>query len=254
MGSHRATFAACVVISPLGGRPPVGNREALTGILFIRKTGMACEDLPQELGCGCGRTCFRRLMAWHEAGVWNRLHQLLLAGQVARSRSLRLDAGDCRQRQHQDRTRRIKTGPNPTDRGKCGSKHHVLTDGQGVPLAATLTVANVADVQQLLLAVNAPVLRGKSGRPRSRPDQVVANYAYHCRPAPELLHWLGIDTFIPKHRTQSHGLGRVRCVIERTLSWFRHFRRLRTRYDRRAEVHEAFLQLGCALICWNFLK
>jgi len=68
-----------VVISPLGGRPPVGNRQALTGILFILKTGIAWEDLPQELGCGCGRTCFRRLVAWHEAGVWSRLHQLLLA-------------------------------------------------------------------------------------------------------------------------------------------------------------------------------
>ncbi len=68
------------------------------------------------------------------------------------------------------------------------------------------------------------------------------------------LHWLGIDTFIPKRRTQPHGLGRVRWVVERTLSWFHQFRRLRTRYDRRAEVHEAFLQLGCAMICWNFLK
>jgi transposase len=68
-----------VVISPLGGRPPVANRQALTGILFILRTGMAWEDLPQELGCGCGRTCFRRLVAWHEAGVWHRLHQRLLA-------------------------------------------------------------------------------------------------------------------------------------------------------------------------------
>ena len=68
-----------VVISPLGGRPPVGNWQALTGILFILKTGIAWEDLPQELGCGCGRTCFRRLVTWHDAGVWNRLHELLLA-------------------------------------------------------------------------------------------------------------------------------------------------------------------------------
>jgi transposase len=64
--------------SPWGGRPPVGNREALTGILFVLKTGIPWEDLPQEMGCGCGMTCWRRLVAWQEAGVWKRLHKLLL--------------------------------------------------------------------------------------------------------------------------------------------------------------------------------
>ena len=60
------------------GRPRIGNREALTGILFVLKTGIPWEYLPQELGCGCGMTCWRRLHAWHEAGVWERLHHVLL--------------------------------------------------------------------------------------------------------------------------------------------------------------------------------
>jgi transposase len=64
---------------PKGGRPPIGNREALTGILFVLKTGIAWEDLPQEMGCGCGMTCWRRLTAWQTAGVWDQLHRLLLA-------------------------------------------------------------------------------------------------------------------------------------------------------------------------------
>ena len=67
-----------LVRSPKGGRPPVGNREALTGILFVLKTGIAWEDLPQEMGCGCGMTCWRRLTAWQEAGVWEELHRVLL--------------------------------------------------------------------------------------------------------------------------------------------------------------------------------
>ena len=50
--------------SPKGGRPAIGNRQALTGILFVLKTGIAWEDLPQEMGCGCGMTCWRRLVAW----------------------------------------------------------------------------------------------------------------------------------------------------------------------------------------------
>ena len=67
-----------IVKSPKGGRPSIGNREALTGILFVLKTGIAWEDLPQEMGCGCGMTCWRRLRDWQDAGVWTRLHLLLL--------------------------------------------------------------------------------------------------------------------------------------------------------------------------------
>jgi len=63
---------------PQGGRPPVPNRNALTGILFVLKTGIPWEDLPQEMGCGCGMTCWRRLRDWQEAGVWQDiLHTLL---------------------------------------------------------------------------------------------------------------------------------------------------------------------------------
>lgn len=63
---------------PKGGRPPVENRAALTGIIFVLKTGIPWEMLPQEMGCGSGVTCWRRLRDWHEAGVWERLHQALL--------------------------------------------------------------------------------------------------------------------------------------------------------------------------------
>ena len=61
------------------GRKPVDNRRALTGILFVLKTGIGWEDLPQEMGCGSGMTCWRRLRDWQEAGVWQRLHEVVLA-------------------------------------------------------------------------------------------------------------------------------------------------------------------------------
>jgi transposase len=61
------------------GRKRLDDREVLTGILFVLRTGIPWEYLPQELGCGSGMTCWRRLREWQEAGVWQRLHELLLA-------------------------------------------------------------------------------------------------------------------------------------------------------------------------------
>lgn len=63
---------------PKGGRPPVSNRKALTGILFVLKTGIGWEYLPLEMGCGSGMTCWRRLRDWHKAGIWDKIHHILL--------------------------------------------------------------------------------------------------------------------------------------------------------------------------------
>ena len=61
------------------GRKPIDRRKILTGILFVLKTGIAWDDLPADLGCGCGKTCRHYLELWHQAGVWWKLHALLLA-------------------------------------------------------------------------------------------------------------------------------------------------------------------------------
>ncbi len=66
------------VPSPKGGRPPIGNKEALTGILFVLITGTPWEYLPQEMGCGSGMTCWRRLRDWQQAGLWHKIHLQML--------------------------------------------------------------------------------------------------------------------------------------------------------------------------------
>jgi transposase len=60
------------------GRPRVSDRAALAGIVFVLSTGISWNALPQELGCGSGVTCWRRLREWQRAGVWTRLHRLVL--------------------------------------------------------------------------------------------------------------------------------------------------------------------------------
>ena len=65
-------------LSPKGGKPPVDDRVCLTGILFVLKTGIPWEDFPQEMGC-CGMMLWNRLRDWQKAGVWQKLHELLLA-------------------------------------------------------------------------------------------------------------------------------------------------------------------------------
>jgi transposase len=61
-----------------GGRPPLDDRRALCGVVFVLRTGIPWEYLPQEMGCGSGMTCWRRLRDWQRAGVWRRLHRVLL--------------------------------------------------------------------------------------------------------------------------------------------------------------------------------
>ena len=66
------------------GRPPIQDRDALTGILFVLKTGIPWEHLPGEMGCGCGMTCLRRLREWQQSGVWSKI-QLILANNLRNS-------------------------------------------------------------------------------------------------------------------------------------------------------------------------
>ena len=149
-----------------------------------------------------------------------------------------------------------QTGPNPTDRGKAGSKRHLLTDGEGVPLAVELTAANVNDCRVAMdLVDSVEPIYSPRGRPRQRPDAIAADKAYDSREIRQELRCLGIRALIPRRGTgKERGVGPIRWVVERTHSWLSQFRRLRVRYEKRADIHMAFLTIGCALICWNFVQ
>ncbi|UXU85830.1 IS5 family transposase [Burkholderia sp. S-53] len=237
------------------GRLPVSDRAALNGILLVLKTGMRWNHLPTGLGFGSGATCWRRLHDWQQAGVWDKLHGLLLdklreSGSNANPRLTPHVGPACTSRKV------ILPGPNPTDRARPGSKHHVLVDANGVPVSAILTGANRNDVTQLLPLVDAiPPIRGTRGRPLRKPKVIYADRGYDSDSHRRRLRERGIRPVIARRRTEhGSGLGKFRWVVERTHSWLHGFRRLRIRFERRSDIHEAFLKLACSLVCWNIFS
>jgi transposase len=142
------------------------------------------------------------------------------------------------------------------DRGRPGSKHHLIVDGSGLPLAVSLTGGNRNDVTQLIPLVDAvPPIRGRRGRPRRRPRVLLADRGYDHDKYRHQLRRRGITPRIAR-RGVAHGsgLGKHRWVVERGFAWLHAFKRLRTRWEHRADIHLGLLQLACALICHRQLK
>jgi transposase len=236
------------------GRKPVDRRKVLTGIIFVLKTGIPWEELPQEMGCGCGMTCWNYLHDWQRAGVWERLHKVLLdelqeADRIDWSRAA-VDSTHARALGGGQ-----KTGANPTDRRKLGTKHHIVTDAQGIPLSVTITGSNIHDVKELIPVVDAiPSVSGKVGHPQKRPEVLYADRAYDSEPhRQEMRKRRIIPRFARRNTEHGSGMGVYRWVVERTASWLHSFRKLRLRTDRAAGMHEAFVALASSLICMWFL-
>ena len=141
------------------------------------------------------------------------------------------------------------------DRRKNGTKHHLLTDANGTPLAASVTAANRNDITQLLPLVDGvPPVGGKPGRPRRRPDRVQGDRGYDSDRHRGELDARGIEPVLARrYRPHGSGLGVHRWVVERSQSWLHQQRRLRSRYERRGDIHEALVLLACIRICLNVL-
>jgi transposase len=131
-----------------------------------------------------------------------------------------------------------------------------VVDRRGIPLAVTLSGANVHDGKKLLETVDAigPV-RGRRGRPRKRPEKLHADKAYDDQKLRAALRERGITPRIARRGVESSvRLGRHRWVVERTISWQQGFRRLRVRDEKRDDIHEALVHLANAMICWGRLN
>jgi transposase len=129
----------------------------------------------------------------------------------------------------------------PVDRRKPGTKYTVLVDAHGTPLAMQTAGANVSDHCQILsTVVRFPQIGGTRGRPRNHPARLYADAGYDREATQELLTVMGISPII-RGRSTPHGSppGKVRWVVERTISWIKGLRRMRIRYDRHPTIIDA---------------
>jgi transposase len=131
-----------------------------------------------------------------------------------------------------------------------------LTDGHGIPLAVTLTGGNRNDVTQPLPLLDAvPLVCGKPGRPRRKPMCVLGDRGHNHDRYRRLLRARRIWPVVARRGvTHGSGLGKNRWPVERTIAWLHQFRRLRERWEYRADIHRGLLARACCLICWRCLR
>jgi transposase len=225
----------------------------LAAIVYMARTSTPWRLLPaRELGCGSPATAWRRLDEWAKAGVFEALHLAVLdrLGEQGRLDWTRVsvDSASVRAKRGGDHV-----GANPVDRGKPGSKLHLVCDGGGLPLTVVVTAANVADTTMFQAVVDdIPPVRTPSGRRRSRPGRIHADKGYDSAANRAWLRRRGIRSRIARRGVESSTrLGRYRWRVERSLSWLSCFRRLQVRWDRDSGRFFAFVLVACAVICFN---
>lgn len=236
-----------------GGRPEIPHHVVVRVIWFVLTVGCRWKDVPPEMGCS-GETARTRLKRWQEAGLWRLIHHRILRELKRRGRleleTTMIDSAQVRAFGGGDRS-----GPSPVDRRKPGTKYTVLVDARGTPLAMQTAAANVSDHRQILSTVVLyPLIGGTPGRPRNHPTKLYADAGYDSNATRELLMVMGIEPVI-RRRNTPHGshLGKVRWVVERTISWIKGLRRMRIRYDRHPTIIDAWNHLALAAVCLRML-
>ncbi|MGP3991619.1 IS5 family transposase [Streptomyces sp. 3N207] len=232
-----------------GGTQDTPDETVFAAIVYVLVSGCAWRSLPPCFGISKS-TAHRRFVIWSRAGVWGRLHEAVLhrlddAGLIDVTRVV-LDSAHVRAKKGGEHT-----GPSPVDRGRPGSRMHILSDANGLPLLAGVSAANVHDSEGLKPMVAGHQTRHDPDRGRYfKPKRLHADKAYD---RPDLRRWLRGTRIARKGIESSKRLGRRRWVIERTMSWLTGYRRLNHRYERDPGNYLAFLGLAAALCCYKRL-
>lgn len=237
---------------PKGGRPRQPNWQMFVAMWYILRSGCQWKALPR--GLGASSTVHDRFQAWVQAGVFRTLwaHGLLQLDIEGRLDLEWLSLDGCMTKAP---LAGEATGANPTDRGKTGTKRHLLTEAQGIPLSITVTGANVHDSTQVedVLIESAILL------PLSDEEWVVhlcADKGYDYERVRSTIQKQGLVEHIKsrgdeKQELKTPGYRARRWVNERTHSWMNRFRRILIRWEKKIENYKAFLFLSCAAISWR---
>ncbi|MFE3373920.1 IS5 family transposase [Streptomyces sp. NPDC059173] len=236
-----------------GGRRRYGDREVLAAIVFVATSGCTWQQLPSASFGPSGATAHRRFSEWSKARVWAKLHRLLLDELGARGE---LDWSRCAIDSVNMRALKSDlTGPNPVDRGKYGSKIHLITERSGLPVSVGISGANLHDSQALIpLVKGIPPIRSRRGRRRRKPGKLHADKGYDYAHLRRWLRARGITHRIARKGVEpSQHLGHHRWTVERTMASLAGRRRLHRRYERKADHFLAFTSIACTLISYHRL-
>ncbi|MBA6433067.1 IS5 family transposase [Streptomyces sp. GMR22] len=237
-----------------GGTAPCDERAVFTAVVYALTSGCAWRHLPPTFGTSPA-TAHRRFTVWTDAGLWRRPHRAVLdelgaRGEVDWRTSAIVDAASGRAKKGGS-----LTGPNPVDRGTKGSKLHVLSDAQGIPLAVAVSGANMHDslaLEPLIRGI--PALRSRREPRRRRPVKLRADKAHFSAEHLARLRERGLVARIARPRIESgERFGRHRWKIERSIAWPFGYRRLTVRYERKGPHFRAFLGLAAAQTCYKKL-
>jgi transposase len=240
-------------VSARGGRPRVPDRLCLNGIVFVLREGLRWQSLSGELGWGSGSTCYRRFAEWTEAGVWEAAHAALV-GALGRRGLLNLERAVVDSSSVRALRGGGHTGPNPADRAKKGCKRHLITDADGLPLVVQTGPANRRDEQWLPCLLWWLWIVLSYGR-RRRPGALQGDRGYGFPGSIALVLAWGIRSLLaPRGSPHGSGLGRTRFVVERTHSWFGHYRRLLLCYEGTGAHYQGMYQLAACVICARRLQ
>ena len=219
------------------GHPSTETVRVLATLRQFLREGTPWRSLRATADKASGSTLRRAFERWARTGLLQKVHALLVA-MLRGNPVLILDSCSVRAKRGGD-----LTGPNPTDRGKKGTKYHVAVNGDGVPVACTATAANVNDTvlfERLFLAAFAVMARIRT---------VLADKGYDAGGNRVLCRSFGAEPCIHKRRQPSgSGLGRQRWPVERSNAWLLENKRLALRYDRCGFIVQALLQTACILL------
>ena len=250
MASRAAALVAGIIDRiegpPLGtGRPPLPTIKVVETLRFFVREGVQWRELRATADRASGSTLRRRLDAWHATAVLRRAHAMLIrmvrSGPEVAPWDVVVDSCSVRAKRGGE-----LTGPNPTDRGKAGTKYHVVVATDGIPLAVVPSAANVHDTRLFLHLLRlAQVVCAAIGR-------LYADAAYDSADNRSLCLRDGIEPHIRKvGEPHGSGLGAVRCVVEHGCAWLLANKRLDRRQDRLGRVILALLTAACIFVIAN---